>query len=170
MQYMMPLAVFFITFTLCSCALPRQSEYAENSNGEQATLKLVERQYELSPEGLSLPMPKRVGPPLVAPLVMDNLQIEAIHWGKERGFQQNGGYISVKDKTTEKELWTLKVYAIKYNAQMESDVQDVFIESLSKGMENGTINVIDENNRDFVVDLETRTVKRSSITKENYGK
>jgi len=157
---MMPLAVFFITYTLCSCALPRQSEYGENSSGEKATLKLVERQPNLSSEGLSLPMPKRVGPPLVAPLVMDDLRIEAIHWGKERGFQQNGGYISVKDKTTEKELWTLKVYVIKYNTQMESDVQDVFIESLSKGIEKGTINVIDEMNRHYVVDLKTRTVKK----------
>lgn len=160
MQYMMPLAVFFITYTLCSCALPRQNEYEENSNGEQARLKLVERQYELSPEGLSLPTPKRVGPPLVAPFVMGDLQIEAIHWGKERGLQQNGGYISVKDKASEEELWTLKVYTIKYNAQMESDVQDVFIESLSEGIENGTINVIDEKNRHYVVDLETRTVKK----------
>lgn len=159
MKYMQALALFFITNILCSCALAEQSEYGVNPNGGQGVLRLAESQPDLASEGLSLPMPKRVGPPVVAPLVVDDLRVEAVHWGKERGFQQNGGYISVINEATGKELWTLKVYATKYNEQMESDVQDVFIESLSKGIAKGTIDVIDEKNRRYVVDLKTRTVE-----------
>lgn len=114
----------------------------------------------MNDDGLGLPMGKRLGPDDVLPVTIGDIRFEVIHWGRERGLEQNGGYIAAYDVQSGSELWMLKVYHIEYDEKMESDVQDVFIESLSKGIEHGTINVIDENNRHFVVDLETRTVKR----------
>ncbi len=110
--------------------------------------------------GLSMPTPKRVGPPEVESVTIDKLRIEAIHWGKERGLPQNGGYILVRDIDSGKELWTLRVYRIDYDEKMESDVQDIFIERLSKGATPGTVEVVDENGRHFEVDLQARSAKR----------
>ena len=44
------------------------------------------------------PSAKRVGPPEVAPVNVGNVKIEAIHWGKDRGLGQNGGYIAAFDR------------------------------------------------------------------------
>ena len=113
--------------------------------------------------GLDMPAPKRVPPPDVPPLVIDNLEIEVIHFGKTRGLEQNGGYISVKDVKSGKELWILEVYHIEYDEKMEEDVQDIFIESLAKGSVPGTVRVVDERNRKFIVDLKTRKSKREDL-------
>ncbi|NOX76542.1 MAG: hypothetical protein GXP17_08025 [Gammaproteobacteria bacterium] len=107
-----------------------------------------------------MPAPKRVAPPEVAPVTIGKLRIEAIHWGKERGLPQNGGYILARDIDSGKELWTLRVYHIDYDEKMESDVQDIFIERLSRGASGGTVEVVDENGRHFEVDLQARSVKR----------
>ncbi|MBL4608210.1 MAG: hypothetical protein JKY01_10345 [Pseudomonadales bacterium] len=55
----------------------------------------------------------------------------------------------------------LKVYPIEYDEKMENDVQDVFIESLLEGAERVTIEIIDEENRRYVIDIKMRTVKKN---------
>ena len=49
------------------------------------------------------------------------------------------------------------VYAIDYDPALEGDVQDLFIEQLKTGP-GGTLIVIDEQDRRFVVDPATRNV------------
>lgn len=108
--------------------------------------------------GLSMPAPKRVAPPEVEPVTIGKLRVEAIHWGKERGLPQNGGYILARDADSGKELWTLRIYRIDYDEKMESDVQDIFIDRLNRGAGPNTLEVVDERGRRFDVDLETRSV------------
>lgn len=43
-------------------------------------------------------MAKRVGPPRVPPVVVGDLRFEVVHWGRERGLGQNGGYIAAHDR------------------------------------------------------------------------
>ena len=106
-----------------------------------------------------LPAGKRVGPKDVPPVVIGNLRLEALHWGKERGLGQNGGYVIAYDKDSGKELWVLKVYDVPYDSKMEEDVQDVFIESLEKSASGELLEVRDERGRHYTVNPRTRTVE-----------
>lgn len=104
-----------------------------------------------------LPAAKRVGPPDVEPVTIDGVRYEAVHWGRERGLGQNGGYLEAVDAASGASLWLLQVYAIDYDPDLEEDVQDVFIETLKAGPR-GTLKVVDERGRRYAVDPATRTV------------
>lgn len=99
---------------------------------------------------------KREGPDPVDPVTIDGIRFEAVHWGKDLGVGQNGGYISAVDPATSERLWSLKVYDIDYDPDRERDVQDVFITRLENAA--GKLKVVDEDEREFIVDLQTRTV------------
>lgn len=101
---------------------------------------------------------KRVGPKVVAPVNFKDIRFEVIHRGKERGLGQNGGYIAAVNRSTGAELWVLKVYDITYDAELESDVQDVFIVSMTKTLFGEKLKIADENGRRYVVDIEARSV------------
>lgn len=103
-------------------------------------------------------MAKRLGPKDVPPVTIKNTRFDVIHWGKDRGFGQNGGYIAAFDNASNEELWTLKIYDITYDSELESDVQDVFIVSMSKSFFGNKLKITDEKGRRYVVDTETRTV------------
>jgi hypothetical protein len=106
----------------------------------------------------SMPRPKRVAPPKVKPVTVGKLRIEAIHWGRSRGFGQNGGYIAATDTVTGQELWVLKIYDIAYDDTLEEDVQDIFIEKIRA--DDGRLDIVDERRRHYLVDVESRTVNR----------
>jgi hypothetical protein len=105
------------------------------------------------------PAGKRVGPPEVAPVTIDNVEFTAIPWGRERGLGQNGGYIAALDPANGKELWTLKVYDVFYDPKLEEDVQDVFITALRKSASGRELIVTDERGRRYIVDPKTRSVR-----------
>ena len=105
------------------------------------------------------PAGKRVGPPDVASVTIDNVEFAAIPWGKERGLGQNGGYVAALDAKSGKELWTLKVYDVSYDPKLEEDVQDVFIRSLAKSASGHELVVTDERDRRYIVDPKTRSVR-----------
>jgi hypothetical protein len=103
-------------------------------------------------------MAKRLGPKNVPPVTIKNTRFEAIHWGKDRGLGQNGGYIEAFDSTRSEPLWVLKIYDITYDPALESDVQDIFIASMSKSLFGHKLKITDERGRKYMVDTETRTV------------
>jgi hypothetical protein len=103
-----------------------------------------------------MPRPKRAAPPDVEPATIGDVRFEAIHWGRDRDLDQDGGYIGAYDAGSGKELWTLKVYTTKYSSRMERDVQDVFIERLEP--EGNRLVVTDEHGKRYVVDTVNRTV------------
>lgn len=101
---------------------------------------------------------KRVGPPRVNSVTIGDIRYKAIHWGRERGFGQNGGYIAAIDVKTNKELWTLKVYDVDYEGGKEEDAQDVFITSMKA--EDGKLIIRNEDGYRYSVDVQTRKVTR----------
>lgn len=103
---------------------------------------------------------KRLGPPDIDPVVIGKVRYEVVHWGKERGLKQNGGYIAAVDASNNKELWLLKVYDVAYNPDLEGDVQDVFIVSMSKGFFSGKLYIEDEKGRSFIIDPDTRGIEQ----------
>lgn len=109
------------------------------------------------PAAVSAPAGKRIAPPVVEPILVDGLRFEAIHWGRQRGLDQNGGYIAALDPASGAEVWTLRVYEIVYDADLESDVQDLFIERFESPGD-GTLIVIDEDGGRYVVNVAARAV------------
>lgn len=101
---------------------------------------------------------KRVGPADVNPIMQDGLRYEAIHWGKSRGLEQNGGYISAVDIASEKEAWLLKVYDISYDGDKEQDKQDRFITELYLGNHGQYLFIRNEKNELFKIELSSRKV------------
>jgi hypothetical protein len=108
---------------------------------------------------LSMPAPKRVAPPEIPAITIGGLRYEALLWGRERGLGQNGGLIDIVEASTGKSVGVIKVYAIEYQSQLETDVQDVFFESMTASVDGKQLMVTDEKGRRFQVDLEQRTAK-----------
>ena len=102
-------------------------------------------------------MGKRIAPPEVPPVTVAGVKIEVLHWGRERGLAQNGGYVVAVDPVTGKELWTLRIYDVIYDGAMEEDVQDVFIASL-RAVGDRHVEIVDENGRRYLLDVTTRSV------------
>jgi hypothetical protein len=109
-------------------------------------------------EGLGMPMGKRLGPDDVPPVIIGDTRFEVVHWGRERGLEQNGGYIAAYDVQSGSELWMLKVYHVEYDEKMESDVQDVFIESMVEDAASGNLNIADERGKEYVVNIAKQTI------------
>jgi hypothetical protein len=109
--------------------------------------------------GLDMPKPKRVGPPAVEPVTVDGVRYEAPPWGRERGLDQNGGYVVATDASSGRELWKARIYRIDYDPKLESDVQDIFIKSIVLGADGRELVVTDERDRKFVLDLTTHDAR-----------
>lgn len=103
-------------------------------------------------------MKKRAPPPEVEPVVIGKVRYEPLLNGKVRGLGQNGGDLVARDVATGKELYTLRVYTIRYAANMEADKQDVFISDLAADRDGRTLLVTDERGRRYRIDTQTRSV------------
>jgi hypothetical protein len=101
---------------------------------------------------------KRGAPDPVAPVVINGIRFEAIHFSDDLGMDQNGGYVVAYDENTHARLWVLKVYETKYDSGMEKDVQDTFITSL--GNSGGKLKVVNERDRRFLVDIVSKKIER----------
>jgi hypothetical protein len=97
---------------------------------------------------------KRAPPPTVAPVVHGDALYEAPPFDNPCG--QTGGCVVARDTATGNQLWALKVYCTRYDGNLEMDVQDVFITSLT--VEGERLMVTDEKKRAFTIDLATRDV------------
>ena len=101
---------------------------------------------------------KRVGPPKVEPVTLGTTRYEVVHWGRKRGLGQNGGYIAALNAKSGAELWILKVYDIQYEEKLETDVQDIFIKTMTKSKTKHALDITDEKGRKYKVDVESRKV------------
>lgn len=131
-----------------------QRDRAENS----ALAGAAQEDKKMATQELGMPQGKRVGPPDVPPVTIGGVRYEAIHWGRERGLEQNGGYIAAIDTKSGKELWILKIYQIDYIPKLETDVQDIFIDSMKAGANGQSLEIVDEKGRRYTVNLKTKKV------------
>jgi len=92
------------------------------------------------------------GPPKkVSPIVYENVKIST-PLGRM-------GYIEARDLNKDTLIWDLKVYEIEYIPELERDVQDRFIISLK--LENNLLEVINEGKEKFLVNLDTKEIKKA---------
>lgn len=122
--------------------------------------KLVNPQAVLIPIVLSLgaihAYGKRSAPNEVPPVTYPGIKYSAPHWGAFNGRKLNGEYIQARSAKTDELLWELRIYEVKYDPKLESDVQDIFITSLK--LVEGYLEVANEARDKFVVDLSKRKV------------
>jgi hypothetical protein len=106
--------------------------------------------------GVGVALAKRAVPAEVPPMLYQGVKYVVPHWGHLSGKKQNGGYIEARDPSTDKLLWELMIYQVKYNPKLEGDVQDVFITSLK--LINGNLEIVNEAKDKFLVDPSKREV------------
>ena len=85
---------------------------------------------------------------------MRGVRYEAPHFSNPCG--QNGGCIVASDATSGAPLWNLKVYCTHDDPGLETDVQGVFITSIT--LDQGRLALTNEKNLRFAIDLSTRSV------------
>jgi hypothetical protein len=96
--------------------------------------------------------------PKVAPVSGGGVRYEVLGGARERGFGQNGGVIAAVSETGKKELWTLVVYRVEFDAREEEDVQEIYITKLALSKDGKQLVVDNERHRRFVVALSDRSV------------
>jgi outer membrane protein assembly factor BamB len=96
------------------------------------------------------PSAKRAAPKEVEPVIAGNIKYTAP--------TDRMGYVVAIDISANKEIWSKKIFTIKYNRQLESDVQDIFIDKLN--IKDNKLYIHDEGKRMYVMNLETQEVKR----------
>jgi len=106
--------------------------------------------------GVGLSYAKRAAPKEIPPIAFEGVNYSAPPWGYFKKRKQNGGYIEATSPEAGKLLWELRVYEVKYDTNLESDVQDVFITSLK--IVDRNLEVLNEAGDKFVVDLSKHKV------------
>lgn len=99
----------------------------------------------------------RRGPKAIAPVELQGFLVEVVHFGREVGLCQNGGYLEIKDGTNGKHLFYIEVYKIEYNPNKEDDSQDMFITEI--GVRDGMVRVKEEMGRVYAIDVLNKTVE-----------
>ena len=93
---------------------------------------------------------KRGAPAVVAPVLARGLEFSAPHDAM--------GFVVATGISSGKELWRVQVYKIPMIAELERDVQDVFITSLA--LKDGSLLITNERGEKYALDLQTRKVTR----------
>ena len=104
---------------------------------------------------------KRLAPKPVAPVTHEGLSYSAPH-------DIGGGkvYVSIHNTKTNLRSARVLIYEIKYNPELERDVQDVYIVSLATDKKKNRLVITDERKRVYFMDLETRKVTTSRPPKQ----
>jgi outer membrane protein assembly factor BamB len=95
---------------------------------------------------------KRVPPKKVEPVTRDGVKYVAPNLnGRE-------GKVEALDAKTGDRLWDKVIYTVKIDPNLESDVQWVFIKSLS--LREGRLLVVTERGEQYLLDLKTKEVEK----------
>jgi hypothetical protein len=107
----------------------------------------------------SLALAKRVAPAKVDPVIYQGVRYIAPNDDGRRA------YIEARDVQTDKKLWDLTIFTNRIDPTLEEDVQWVFIKALS--IRDGTLIVTSERDKIYRVDLKTKAVTQSGLTKRD---
>ena len=100
---------------------------------------------------------KRAAPKEVTSVTHAGIQYQVVH-SKWKNGQQNGGYLQAIDTKDGKKVWGILVYVVEYDPELESDVQDCFINSMRLSKEKNKLIVTNEVDDHYYVDLKTQRV------------
>jgi hypothetical protein len=97
---------------------------------------------------------KRGAPAEVLPLTVGNIEYSAPH---RNDTQKQMGFIEARDLKSGKIIWSRQIYTVKYDPDLEGDVQDVFIKSIT--VESNNLIITNERNSKYQLDLNSLEVK-----------
>jgi hypothetical protein len=97
---------------------------------------------------------KRGAPMEVLPVKVGNIEYSAPH---RNGTHKQMGFIEARDLKSGKLIWSRQIYAMKYDPDLEGDVQDVFIKSIT--VEGNNLIITNERNSKYQLDLNSLKVK-----------
>ncbi len=100
----------------------------------------------------SLTWSKRAGPPILEPVIYENIEYTAPNDNGRRA------YIEAWDLNTGKKLWEQTIFTTTIIPFLEEDVQWVLIKRFK--VDNGNILITDEKERQYLLNPTTRKVKR----------
>ena len=113
--------------------------------------------------GLSESEAKRAVPSKVLPVKVGNIEYSAPH--RNRTHKQMG-FIEARDLKSGQLIWNRQIYTVKYDLDLEGDVQDVFIKSIT--VQGNSLIIINERNSKYQLDLNSLEVKviKGSLVEE----
>ena len=97
---------------------------------------------------------KRGAPMEVLPVKVGNIEYSAPH---RNGTHKQMGFIEARDLKSGKLIWSRQIYAVKYDPDLEGDVQDVFIRNIK--VKGNSLIVTNERKSEYQLDLKTLEVK-----------
>ncbi|MAE53104.1 MAG: hypothetical protein CMI20_03215 [Opitutae bacterium] len=106
---------------------------------------------------------KRRVPAKVLPVKVGDIEFSAPHLN---GTQKQMGFIEARDLKSGKIIWSRQIYTVKYDPDLEGDVQDVFIKSIT--VEGNYLIITNERNSKYQLDLNSLGVKviKGSLVEE----
>ena len=106
---------------------------------------------------------RRGAPAEVLPVTVGNIEYSAPH---RNGTHRKMGLLEARDLKSGKLIWSRQIYAVKYDPDMEGDVQDVFIKSIN--VEGNSLIITNERNSKYQLDLNSLEVKviKGSLVEE----
>lgn len=84
--------------------------------------------------------------------------VSNIHYGSIILMRSRMNYISALDSSTKKVLWEKKIYKVWYCGGLETDVQDVWIDSMS--LDKGKLLIRNEEGNYYTLDLKSLNVRK----------
>ena len=106
---------------------------------------------------------KRGAPAEVLPVTVGNIEYSAPH---RNGTHRKMGLLEARDLKSGKLIWSRQIYAVKYDPDLEGDVQDVFIKSIT--VERNSLIITNQRNSKYQLDLNSLELKviKGSLVEE----
>ena len=95
-------------------------------------------------------MSKRTAPKEVVPVIVNQIRYSAP--------TDSMGYLVATDLSSNKIIFSKRVYKVRYNFCLETDVQDIYIDSLY--IKDEYLYIHDENERIYKMNMSTQKIKR----------
>ncbi|MFT5470509.1 MAG: hypothetical protein ACI8UO_005638 [Verrucomicrobiales bacterium] len=110
---------------------------------------------------LNLASAKRIPPPEVQPIEVSGVVYSVPPFSTDdNGNSLIGGVVEARDSQAKKLLYRVVIYKTKYDSNLETDVQDVFIKTLTHDKIHDLLILSDEDDRVYVLSLSTRKVSK----------
>ena len=106
---------------------------------------------------------KRGAPAEVLPVTVGNIEYSAPH---RNGTHKQMGFIEARAPQSGELIWSRQIYTVKYDPDLEGDIQDVFIKSIT--VEGNCLIITNERNSKYQLDLNSLEVKvlKGSLVEE----
>lgn len=107
----------------------------------------------------------RSNPAPVEPVELNGVKYKAPTYDPVSGYTV--GFVEARDSANKRLIWSRQIYVVKYDTNMETDVQDVYITRLV--LDNNLLRIYTERGYEYELDLatlEVRPIKGNLIVTE----